>query len=376
MRINLYVLSIGALASAAVLNGAVNEVQATPIADQQYSPSNNLGGLAITATQPVTQTFTVNLEGILGSIEITQVKQHNCPSTDDLTMTVVEASGGIPTSNELAHLTVGPSAVASHTSPFASVSFDISSFEVPVSVGDVLAIVLSTAAPGDGCPYAWNGDAPGAYAGGATFLFGSENLRDMAFRTWVELPASDEDGDGVPDDEDNCPTVANTDQTDANGDGFGEACVASNVPPSADFGADPLIGEDVLISPGVSFGDNAEIGDEARIDRNIVAGDDVTIGDGSKLGQGTAMGDDVAIGPNVQIDQGTIIQNGVRIGLACQPALDLSTPPCVQIGRDGRIGTDAVIEESVILGRNVTVNPGCTVAAGSNLPRGTVVSCP
>jgi FG-GAP repeat protein/thrombospondin type 3 repeat protein len=34
----------------------------------------------------------------------------------------------------------------------------------------------------------------------------------------------DADGDGVPDDSDNCPTVANADQGDADGDGLGNAC--------------------------------------------------------------------------------------------------------------------------------------------------------
>ena len=38
----------------------------------------------------------------------------------------------------------------------------------------------------------------------------------------VSLP--DRDGDGVPDDTDNCPALANPDQEDADGDGFGDAC--------------------------------------------------------------------------------------------------------------------------------------------------------
>ncbi len=40
--------------------------------------------------------------------------------------------------------------------------------------------------------------------------------------TWTLAP--DVDGDGIPNVIDNCPTVSNHDQTDADGDGFGDAC--------------------------------------------------------------------------------------------------------------------------------------------------------
>lgn len=43
----------------------------------------------------------------------------------------------------------------------------------------------------------------------------------------TDAPA-DRDGDGVPDDTDNCPDVANNDQSDADGDGLGDVCDAGS----------------------------------------------------------------------------------------------------------------------------------------------------
>lgn len=45
---------------------------------------------------------------------------------------------------------------------------------------------------------------------------------------------TDSDGDGIPDTEDNCPTVANPDQTDSDGDGVGDACETTNPPVDSD----------------------------------------------------------------------------------------------------------------------------------------------
>ncbi|MFN3197716.1 MAG: thrombospondin type 3 repeat-containing protein, partial [Bradymonadia bacterium] len=67
---------------------------------------------------------------------------------------------------------------------------------------------------------------------------------------------NDADGDGICQDVDNCITVANADQTDNNGDGFGDACVSVN----ADIDPTATLGNDLVI------GENAVIGAFARVD--------------------------------------------------------------------------------------------------------------
>ncbi|MGH8563772.1 MAG: thrombospondin type 3 repeat-containing protein [Gammaproteobacteria bacterium] len=52
----------------------------------------------------------------------------------------------------------------------------------------------------------------------ATFVF--------AFGKVGGVPIVDTDGDGIPDVDDNCPTVTNADQPDTDGDGLGDACDA------------------------------------------------------------------------------------------------------------------------------------------------------
>lgn len=77
----------------------------------------------------------------------------------------------------------------------------------------------------------------------------------FAFGTTLEAPPADTDGDGIVDLSDNCPQVANPDQSDTDGDGRGDACdecphVASESPRAF------TVSKVVLTFPGGAGGGN------------------------------------------------------------------------------------------------------------------------
>jgi acetyltransferase-like isoleucine patch superfamily enzyme len=189
---------------------------------------------------------------------------------------------------------------------------------------------------------------------------------------------ADRDGDGVPDGVDNCPSVANPDQSDADGDGLGDDCVSPDVvlPPSAHFGANPVIGQGTMVEGGVVFGDDAVIGEFVRIFRLARGGDRVTVGDFATIGRRVRLGDDVTVGFASKIEAGATVGDGVTIGdrvvirrnaVVEQQAV---IEPLVQIAGGAHIGAGATIGMGAKIGRSAIVLPGAVVPPGTSVPPG------
>lgn len=166
----------------------------------------------------------------------------------------------------------------------------------------------------------------------------------------------DSDGDGVPDVSDNCPTVPNADQTDLNGDGYGDACVDSSVAldETVSMGANPQIGEGTTINRNVIVGDDADIGAWVVINQGVILGDEVTVGDLTIINRDVEIRDNVTIGTEVVlinkdvfILDGAIIGDGVYIDRGTVVCPNAEVMPYVTIGKNNLIQTGTVVAESL-----------------------------
>jgi hypothetical protein len=105
--------------------------------------------------------------------------------------------------------------------------------------------------------------------GADTLLNTSPSFERLVFQAEADpqtcAVASDSDGDGVCDANDNCPATINPDQTDSDGDGIGDACDVCPFDPNNDADGDGVCGDvdncPTVANPGQEDADGDGIGD-------------------------------------------------------------------------------------------------------------------
>jgi UDP-3-O-[3-hydroxymyristoyl] glucosamine N-acyltransferase len=175
---------------------------------------------------------------------------------------------------------------------------------------------------------------------------------------------TDADGDGIPNSGDNCRTVYNPDQLDANRDGYGDACVApsANISTGATIGDNPVIGGGSVINKAVVIGENLKVGANATINKDGWAGDNLQVGNDTVINKDFKIGNDVVIGSDVIISQNVTIGSRVTIGNA------------TVIGKDTTIGNDVSIGEGVVIDKKVFVQNCGNIDGFTQIPAGTTVT--
>jgi carbonic anhydrase/acetyltransferase-like protein (isoleucine patch superfamily) len=202
---------------------------------------------------------------------------------------------------------------------------------------------------------------------------------DIHGRRLLPTPSNrDGDGDGVLDGLDNCPTVPNPDQADAQNDGFGDACISPDVVLPADLrlGANPQIGTGTTLGSGVTLGADTTIGEQVRLGERVRAGDRFIVHDIASLGPGSRAGNDVSIGEATQIEGGVRLHDAVTVGdhvairrnAVVESRVRIESLALISTG--ARIGVGATIEMGAVVGRRAVVGPGAVVPAGTTVPAG------
>ncbi len=154
-----------------------------------------------------------------GSITVSPLDATNPVGTNH-TVTANVTSGGAPLVGQIVTFTVtGQNAGATGTCLPAGCITD--------SNGDVSFTYTGTNGVGDDTIKASFTDATGSLQAAT------------AQKHWI---ITDRDGDGIPDDDDNCPDTANPDQADSDGDGRGDACDACPLDAANDADGDGVCG--------------------------------------------------------------------------------------------------------------------------------------
>ncbi len=173
----------------------VSETQAVPVLDQVFDAGATPTLFSGIGGTDKAQTFTVGLTGKLVRIDVDIIRQLNAPAftPQDLKFDIRQTLGGVPIESDVTTL-------ASLVVPYASIpttrgffSLDISSFDVSVTAGDILAVALRES--GNNTDYGLYGRTDDSYVAGAHYFrnpgFGITSWKstgsgyDVGFKTFV-----------------------------------------------------------------------------------------------------------------------------------------------------------------------------------------------
>jgi hypothetical protein len=161
----------------------------------------------------------------------------------------VAAFDGEPPTTPTVSVSPGGSAVVGQALTFHATASD--SWSPPVS----FSWTFGDGGTGSGPDVAHAFGAAGTYTVTVTASDDAGNTAAASTTVTVGAAAAaagqgpDADGDTIPDTPDNCPTVANTDQADADGDGIGDACDTSNTPEALKSVAVRVVSGEVFYKP-------------------------------------------------------------------------------------------------------------------------------
>ena len=162
---------------------------AAEIKDQAFEPSPPDTIPTIYFKLRWAQTFTVGVSGTLTGVEVL-VAQMFGVQPDDLQVTIFDTVNGIPRAPITPPVNIPAASVpiVAHPSNFSEYAYLRASFELDVTAGQVLAILVTT--PNSPSTYYWAGALYGGYPRGALYRFMNtswvvQGSEDQAFRTFV-----------------------------------------------------------------------------------------------------------------------------------------------------------------------------------------------
>ena len=130
-------------------------------------PANHRGGLEINRNQSVAQSFTVPSDGVVTGAEIVGLSGGGCVDGEGFHFRLLATDQGFPGALIFYEEALSASSVSEQPG-IIQITFGLDGWQV--GAFESMALELSIDASSTGCAYAWDGDSPGGYRGGQTFI--------------------------------------------------------------------------------------------------------------------------------------------------------------------------------------------------------------